>query len=51
MYCGIMYARRKDNIKVDIKEVGREDVDWINVAWDRDYFWDDVNTLMHLLVP
>jgi hypothetical protein len=31
--------KQVDNIKVDLKEVGYEDVDWINLAKDRDQ-WD-----------
>jgi hypothetical protein len=29
---------------MDIREVGREDVDWIHMAQDRDQWWDLVNT-------
>jgi len=28
--------RREDNIKTDLQEVGCEDLDWIDVAQDRD---------------
>jgi hypothetical protein len=28
--------RRWEDIKVDVKEIGRKDVDWIHVAQDRD---------------
>jgi len=28
--------RWKDNIKMDLQEVGCEGMDWIDVAWDRD---------------
>ena len=28
--------RWEDNIKMDLKEIGWEDVDWIDVAQDRD---------------
>jgi hypothetical protein len=26
----------EDNIKIDLKAIGRDDVDWINLAQDRD---------------
>jgi hypothetical protein len=32
---GIPERRRDDNIKVDLKDIGYEVVDWINVAQDR----------------
>jgi hypothetical protein len=28
--------RWEDNIKMDLQEVGCEDMDWIDLAWDRD---------------
>jgi len=28
--------RWEDNIRMDLREIGREGVDWINVAQDRD---------------
>jgi len=31
--------RWENNIKVDLQEVGCEDMAWINVAQDRDRFW------------
>jgi hypothetical protein len=36
---------------MDLKEIVLEDVDWIYVAQDRDYWWAVVNTVMKLRVP
>jgi hypothetical protein len=43
--------RWEDNIKMDIREIGFGDVDWINLAQDRDRWWAIVNTVMNLRVP
>jgi hypothetical protein len=40
--------RWEDNIKVDIKQIGWEDVDWIRLDLDRDQWWAFVNTVMNL---
>jgi hypothetical protein len=40
--------RWKDNIKMDLREIGFGDVDWIHLAWDRDTWRAFVNTLMNL---
>jgi hypothetical protein len=37
----------KDNIKMDVREIGLEDVDWIHVAWDRGRWWTLVTTVMN----
>jgi hypothetical protein len=34
----------EDNIKMDLKEIGLEGVDWINLAQDRDRWLAVVNT-------
>jgi hypothetical protein len=44
-------CRRKDNIKMDLKEVGCEGMDWIDVAQDRDRWWELVNEVLNLRVP
>jgi hypothetical protein len=44
-------SRREDNIKMDLREVGWGDMDWINVAQDRDQWRSLVNTVMNLRVP
>jgi hypothetical protein len=35
-----------DNIKMDLREM-----DWIDLAQDRDQWWALVNTIMNLQVP
>jgi hypothetical protein len=42
--------RREDNIKMDLKEIGFGDVDWIDLAQDRDRWWALMNTVMNLRV-
>jgi hypothetical protein len=41
----------EDNIKMDLREIGFGDVDWINWAQDRDRWLVLVNTVMNLRVP
>jgi hypothetical protein len=41
----------KDNIKMDLREIWWEGVDWMHVAQDRDQRRDIVNTVMNLRVP
>jgi hypothetical protein len=43
--------RWEDNIKMDPWEIGFGDVDWINLAQDRDSWQVLVNTMMNLRVP
>jgi hypothetical protein len=43
--------RWEDNIKMDLKEIGWEDVYWIHLDQDRGQWWDVVNTVMNLWVP
>ncbi|KAJ4436507.1 hypothetical protein ANN_16538 [Periplaneta americana] len=43
--------RWEDNIKVDLREVGYDDRDWINLAQDRDQWWAYVRAAMNLRVP
>jgi hypothetical protein len=42
--------RWEDNIKIDLQEVGW-DMDWIELARDRDWWWALVNAVMNLRVP
>jgi hypothetical protein len=44
-------CRWEDNIKMDFREIGFGDVDWINLAQDRDRWRALVNTVMNLRVP
>ena len=37
-----------DDIKMDLKEAGWVDVDWIDLALDRGKHWAGLNTLMNL---
>jgi hypothetical protein len=45
--------RRKwvDNIKLDLREIGWDGMDWIDLTQDRDQWRALVNTLMKLRVP
>jgi hypothetical protein len=43
--------RWEDNIKLDLREIVFGDVDWINLARDRDRWRVLVNTVMNLRVP
>jgi hypothetical protein len=40
-----------DNIKIDLREIGWDGVDWIDVAQDRNHWRALVNTVMNLRVP
>jgi hypothetical protein len=39
-----------NNIETDLKIIGSEVVNWINLAHDMENMWSDVNVLMNLLV-
>ena len=43
--------RRKDNIKLDLQEVGCASMDWIELAQDRDKCQAFMNVVMNLWVP
>ena len=43
--------RWKDNIKMDLQEVGWGGMDWIDLAQDKDRWRALVNTAIHLRVP
>ena len=38
----------EDNIKIDLKEVGLEGMDWIHMAQDRDKWQAVVNIIIYL---
>jgi hypothetical protein len=40
-----------DNIKMDLREVGWDDMDWIDLAQNRDQWTALLNTVMKLPVP
>ncbi|KAJ4426744.1 hypothetical protein ANN_26543 [Periplaneta americana] len=42
--------RWEDNIKMDLREVGYDDRDWINLAQDRDEWWAYVRAAMNLRI-
>jgi hypothetical protein len=44
-------SRWEDNIKMDLREIGLEVVDWINLAQNRDRWQVLVNTAMNIRVP
>jgi hypothetical protein len=48
---GRVRRRGMDNIKMDLREVGWDGMDWIDVAQDRDQWRALVNTVMNLRVP
>jgi hypothetical protein len=45
-------ARRwEDNIKLNLRMIGIDGVNWIQLAQDRVQWWAFVNTVMNLQVP
>jgi hypothetical protein len=40
-----------DNIRVDLREIGWDGIDWIDLAQDRDQWSALVNAVMNLRVP
>jgi hypothetical protein len=40
-----------DNIKMDLKEIGLDGADWIDMAQDRDQWRALANTVLNLQVP
>jgi hypothetical protein len=40
-----------NNIKIDLRDIGWDGVDWIGLAQDRDKWRALVNTVMNLRVP
>jgi len=43
--------RWEDNIKMDLREIGINGANWIQLAQDRVQWWVFVNTVMNLCVP
>ena len=48
---GRIRRKREDNINMDRQEVGCKDMEWIELAQDRERWWAPVNALMNILVP
>jgi hypothetical protein len=48
---GRLRRRWVDNIKIDLREIGWDGVNWIDLAQDRDQWRALVNTVMKLRVP
>jgi hypothetical protein len=44
-------CRWGDNIKMDLREIGFGDMDWIHLAQNRDRWQALVNTVINLQVP
>jgi hypothetical protein len=44
-------CRWVDTIKIDLREMGLDGMDWIDLAQDRDQWRALVNTVMNLRVP
>jgi hypothetical protein len=40
-----------NNIKIDLREIGWDSMDWIDLAQDRDQWRALVSTVMNLRVP
>jgi hypothetical protein len=40
-----------DNVKMDLREIEWDGMDWIDLAQDRDHWMALVNTIMNLRVP
>jgi hypothetical protein len=40
-----------DNIKMDLREIGWDGMDWIDLAQDRDQWRASMDTIMNLRVP
>jgi hypothetical protein len=43
--------RWMDNIKMDLREIGCDGLDWMDMAPDRDQWRARVNTVLNLWVP
>jgi hypothetical protein len=41
----------EDNIRMDLKEIGWGDIDWTDLAQDRELWWALVKMVMILHVP
>jgi hypothetical protein len=48
---GIYWHRWKNNIKMNLKDITWECLDWIHLAQDRVQWWAIVNTVMNFRAP
>jgi hypothetical protein len=48
---GSLRCRWMDTVKMDLREIGWDDMDWIDVVQDKDQWRALVNTVMNLYVP
>jgi hypothetical protein len=48
---GRLRRRWEDNIKMDLRARGRNHMDWIHLAQDRDQWRAVINTIIKLKVP
>jgi hypothetical protein len=48
---GRLRRRRADDIKMDLREIGWNNMDWIDLAQDRDSWKALVDTIMNVWVP
>jgi hypothetical protein len=44
-------CRFEDNIKMDLREIRWRNVNWIDLAQERDKWWVLMNTVINLRVP
>jgi hypothetical protein len=44
----LLFHRKEHNFRKDLREIGWEGVDWMDLAQDRDQWWALVNTIMNL---
>jgi hypothetical protein len=49
--CLLLRHRWVDNIKIDLREIGWDCMDWIDMTYDREQWRALVNTVMNLWVP
>jgi hypothetical protein len=48
---GRLRRRWEDNIKMNLREIVWEGVNWMHPAQDRNQWWAVVNTVMNLRIP
>jgi hypothetical protein len=44
-------SRQEYDIRMDLREIGWDSMEWIDLAQDRDEWWALVNTAINLRVP